>query len=68
MKGKINLHTKGTLKSIIKRHFCSYKALKISITIWKKLNFLSDVPNFSDRYQLSLTYFAYFEVNFVKFP
>ena len=40
MKGKVNLHTKSTLKSISKRHLYSCKTLKNSIKIWKTLNFL----------------------------
>ena len=56
MKGKINLHTKGTLKGKSKRHLYFYKTLKNSIKIWKKLNFLSDIPNLSHIHQLILTY------------
>ena len=64
MKGKINLHTKITLKGKSKRHLYSYKTLKYSIKIWKKLNFLSDIPNLSHTYKLSLTYFGHFEAYF----
>ena len=64
MKGKINLHTKGTLKGISTRHLYSYKTLKTSFKIWKKLNFLSDIPNPSHKHQLSLFYFGHFEAYF----
>ena len=64
MRGKINLDTKGTLKGISKRHLYSYKTLKNSIKTLKKLNFLSDIPNLSHIYQLSLTYFGHFEAYF----
>ena len=47
VKGKINLHTKGTLKGISKRHLYSDKTLKKSIKIWKKPNFLSGIPDIS---------------------
>ena len=46
MKGKINVHLKGVLKDLSKRHLCPYKTLKNSIKIWKKLNFLSDIPTY----------------------
>ena len=39
MKGKINLHPKGTLKGIRKWYFYSYKILQNSIKIWKKTKF-----------------------------
>ena len=65
VKGKTSLHKKGTLKGISKRHLYSYKTLKNSIKIWKKLNFLQDIANLSHIYQLSLTYFRHFEAYFV---
>ena len=58
MKGKINLHTKGTLKDTNKSRLYSCKILKDSSKIWKKLNFLSDIPNLSHIHQLSLTYIS----------
>ena len=64
MRGKINLYTKVTLKGKSKRHLYSYKTLKNSIKIWKKLNFLSGIPNLSHIYQLSLTHFGHFKVYF----
>ena len=64
MKGKINLHTKGTLKDTNKSRLYSCKILKDSSKIWKKLNFLSDIPNLSHIHQLSLTYFGHFEAYF----
>ena len=54
MKGKINLPTKGTLKGKSKRHLYFYKTLWNSIEIWKKLNFLSEIPNLSHIHQLSI--------------
>ena len=64
MKGKTDFHTKGTLKGTSKRHLYSYKTSKSSFKIWKKLNFLSDIPNLSHIHQLSLTYFGNFEAYF----
>ena len=66
MKENINLHTKDTLKGKSKRHLYSYKTLKNSIKIWKKLNFLSDIPNLSHIHQLSLTCFGHFEAYFTS--
>ena len=31
-----------------KRHLYPYKMFKNSSKVWKKLNFLSDIPNLSD--------------------
>ena len=64
MKGKINLLTKGTLKGTNKSRLYSYKILKDSSKIWKKINFLSDIPNLSHIHKLSLTYFGHFEAYF----
>ena len=72
MKGKINLHTKGTLKDISKRQLYSYKTLIKSLqnqsNFGKKLNFIPDIPNLFRIHQLSLTHFGCFDTYlFCKF-
>ena len=64
IKVEINLHTKGTLKSTSKRHLYSYKTLKNSIKILKKLSFLSNISNLSHIYQFSSIYYGHFEAYF----